>query len=223
MLIQYYILGGIMSTKMLGRKDFEVLLDETISLMDRAIIFATRAHSGTYRKGTKIPYIVHPIEAAAIVATITEDQDMIAAAVLHDVVEDTDATVEEIRFFFNDHIADLVEAESENKRKDLPPQETWLLRKMETLDFLKNRANREAKILALADKLSNIRAIHRDQKTIGDKLWERFNEKSKEKHGWMYRQAAEALSELSDTFAWQEYDRLVRETFEEPERKETVL
>lgn len=204
-----------MATKALGRKDFEVLLDETISLMDRAIIFATRAHSGTYRKGTSIPYIVHPIEAAAIVSTMTDDPDMIAAAVLHDVVEDTDATVEEIRFFFNDRIASLVEAESENKRKDLPPQETWMIRKMETLDFLRNKADREAKILALADKLSNMRAIHRDQNTVGDKLWERFNEKRKEKHGWMYRQVADALSELQDTFAWQEYDKLVRKTFEE--------
>lgn len=204
-----------MATKALNRKDFEVLLDETISLMDRAIIFATRAHSGTYRKGTKIPYIVHPIEAAAIVATMTDDPDMIAAAVLHDVVEDTDATVEEIGFFFNEHIARLVEAESENKRKDLPPQETWMIRKMETLDFLKNRAGREAKILALADKLSNMRAIHRDQQILGDALWQRFNEKRKEKHGWMYRQVAEALSELSDTLAWQEYDGLVKDTFEE--------
>ena len=204
-----------MPTKALNRKDFDVLLDETISLMDRAIIFATRAHSGTYRKGTKIPYIVHPIEAASIVATMTDDPDMIAAAVLHDVVEDTDATVEEIRFFFNEHIAKLVEAESEDKRKDLPPQETWMVRKMETLTFLREEADREAKILALADKLSNMRAVHRDQKTIGDQLWERFNEKSKEKHGWMYRQVAEALSELKDTFAWQEYDRLVKKTFEE--------
>ena len=204
-----------MPTKALNRKDFDVLLDETISLMDRAIIFATRAHSGTYRKGTSIPYIVHPIEAAAIVSTMTADPDMIAAAVLHDVVEDTDATVEEISFFFNEHIARLVEAESENKRKDLPPQETWMVRKMETLEFLRTKADREAKILALADKLSNMRAIHRDQNTVGDKLWERFNEKDKSKHGWMYRQVANALSELSDTFAWQEYDELVRKTFEE--------
>lgn len=203
-----------MATKSLGRADFDVLMDDTISLMDRAIIFATRAHSGTYRKGTKIPYIVHPIEAAAIVATITDDPDMIAAAVLHDVVEDTDATLDEIRFFFNDHIANLVEAETENKRKDLPPQDTWMIRKMETLEFLRDRADREAKILALADRLSNIRAIYRDQMRIGDKLWERFNEKRKERHGWLYRQVAEALSSLSDTFAWQEYDDLVRKTFE---------
>lgn len=204
-----------MSKKTLSREDFEVLLDETISLMDRAIIFATRAHSGTYRKGTNVPYIVHPIEAAAIVATITDDPDMIAAAVLHDVVEDTDTTVDEIRFFFNDHIAKLVEAESENKRRDLPPQETWMLRKRETVEFLKTRADREAKVLALADKLSNLRAIYRDQKQEGEKLWNRFNEKRKEKHEWMYRQVADALSDLSDTLAWQEYEELVRKTFEE--------
>lgn len=204
-----------MPTKALNRKDFDVLLDETISLMDRAIVFATRAHSGTYRKGTKIPYIVHPIEAASIVSTMTDDPDMIAAAVLHDVVEDTDATLEEISFFFNERIAKLVEAESEDKRKDLPPQETWMVRKMETLKFLQEEADRDAKILALADKLSNMRAVHRDQNTIGDKLWERFNEKSKEKHGWMYRQVTNALSDLSDTFAWQELDDLVRKTFEE--------
>ena len=186
-----------MPTKALNRKDFEVLLDETISLMDRAIVFATRAHSGTYRKGTSIPYIVHPIEAAAIVSTMSDDPDMIAAAVLHDVVEDTDTTVEEISFFFNSRIAKLVEAESENKRKDLPPQETWMLRKMETLEFLRNQADREAKILALADKLSNMRAIHRDQNTVGDKLWERFNEKDKSKHGWMYRQHSDRYTQGS--------------------------
>ena len=89
-----------------------------------------------------------------------------------------------------------------------------MTRKMETLEFLRHEADRDAKILALADKLSNMRAIHRDQSTIGDKLWERFNEKRKEKHGWMYRQVAEALSELSDTWAWREYDDLVRRTFE---------
>ncbi len=204
-----------MATKMLSREDFDVLLDETISLMDRAIIFATRAHSGTYRKGTTIPYIVHPIEVAAIVATMTDDPDMIAAAVLHDVVEDTDTTIEEVRYFFNERIAELVAAESEDKRKDLPPQETWMLRKSEMLEFLRTKATREAKMLALADKLSNLRSIHRDQEAVGDVLWQRFNEKRKEKHGWLYSQTAEALSDLSDTFAWQEYRDLVKRTFEE--------
>ena len=80
---------------------------------------------------------------------------------------------------------------------------------------LKNADSVDVMMLWIGDKLSNMRAIHRDQCTIGDALWLRFNEKRKEKHAWMYRQVAEALSELKDTFAWQEYDELVRKTFEE--------
>ena len=58
-------------------------------IVDKAIAFAVRKHSGTPRKGTKIPYIVHPMEAAAIVAGMTDDQELIAAALLHDTLEDT--------------------------------------------------------------------------------------------------------------------------------------
>ena len=70
-------------------------------------------------------------------------------------------------------------------------------------------------MLALADKLSNIRAIARDIDKVGDQIWERFNQKDKNKHGWMYRQTAEALRELEDFPAWKEYDRLVRKVFHE--------
>ena len=63
-------------------------MKKTLTLLDKAIIFATKAHSGAKRKGTNVPYIVHPIEAAAIVSAMTDDQEIIAAAVLHDVLED---------------------------------------------------------------------------------------------------------------------------------------
>ena len=70
-------------------------------------------------------------------------------------------------------------------------------------------------MLALADKLANLRAIYRDQCIIGDKVWERFNEKDKNMHAWMYRSIAEALKELSDHPMWQEYSRLVNQVFGE--------
>ena len=56
-------------------------------LVDRAIVFATNAHEGQTRKGTQIPYILHPLEAMAIVGTMTTDAEVLAAAVLHDVVD----------------------------------------------------------------------------------------------------------------------------------------
>lgn len=65
-------------------------------ILDRAILFATEAHRGAFRKGTRIPYILHPLEAAAIAATITVDHEVLAAAVLHDVIEDTAVTEEEL-------------------------------------------------------------------------------------------------------------------------------
>ena len=181
-------------------------------LIQKAMIFATQAHRGQFRKGTMRPFIVHPLEVGKIVATMTDDEEIISAAILHDTIEDCEGvTQEEIRKEFTERVARLVAQESEDKSK------TWMERKSATIAHLKV-APREIQMIGLADKLSNMRAIHRDQNTVGDRLWERFNEKDKSKHGWMYRQVAIALSELSDTFAWQEYDELVRKTFEEQNR-----
>ena len=183
-----------------------------MDVFDRAIIFATKAHCGSFRKGTEIPYIVHPMEAATIVATMTNDRNILAAAVLHDVVEDTEYTIDDIRNEFGEDIAKLVSAESENKREDLPSESTWKIRKQETLNHLKT-ASRAEKMIALGDKLSNIRAMHRDYLSIGDKLWERFNQKDKSEHAWYYLGVAECLHELKDTVAYQEYVDLTKKVF----------
>ncbi len=187
--------------------------EKTLTLLDHAIIFATKAHSGTTRKGTNVPYIVHPIEAAAIVSSMTDDEEVIAAAVLHDVIEDTEATREDLLARFGRRITDLVMDESEDKRRNFPAELTWKTRKQETITFLETRADTDAKMLALADKLANLRAIYRDQCIIGDKVWERFNEKDKNMHAWMYRSIAKALEELRNHPMWQEYNRLVEEVF----------
>jgi len=183
-------------------------------ILNRAIVFATEAHRGAFRKGTGIPYILHPLEAAAIAATITVDHEVLAAAVLHDVIEDAGVTEAELREVFGSRVAELVSAESENKRADLPAGDTWRIRKQETLDALREEDRRDVKILVLADKLSNIRAIHRDFRAMGEALWERFNMKDKDLIGWYYRSIAGALeSELGETLAWQEYRGLVEETW----------
>ena len=139
------------------------------AIVGKAIAFATKAHAGQNRKGTDIPYITHPLEAAIIVATMTEDPNIIAAAVLHDVMEDAKIKKEELTREFNDIICDLVAGESENKRENLPASETWVVRKQETLDHLK-KAELPSKLVALGDKLSNIRAMRSDYERDGDKL-----------------------------------------------------
>ena len=182
------------------------------NLIDKAICFAVKAHSGMKRKGTDIPYITHPLEALSIAASITNDDKVLAAAALHDVVEDTEYTLGDIESEFGEEVAALVASDSENKRENLPAEQTWEIRKKETLEALK-KSTREEQIIAISDKLSNIRAIYRDCFTIGDGLWQRFNQKDKNKQRWYYEGIAESLNLLRDTFAYREYVFLLNKIF----------
>ena len=181
-------------------------------LLDRAIVFAVKAHAGTERRGKGFPYIVHPMEAMEIVATMTTDQELLAAAALHDTVEDTDVTVDQIRAEFGERIAALVADESEDRPEGMSEEESWHDRKRAAIAHLA-KASREAKMVALGDKLSNIRAIARDYAEMGDALWNRFHAKDSKDHEWHYRGLADALRELSDTFAFQEFERLINQVF----------
>lgn len=181
-------------------------------LLDRAIIFAVKAHAGTERRGKGFPYIVHPMEAMEIVATITPDQEMLAAAALHDTVEDTDVTIERIREEFGERIANLVASESDVMVEGVSEEDSWHARKQAAIDRLA-AAPRDAKIVALGDKLSNMRAIARDYAVKGDELWKIFHAKDPSDHEWHYRGLANSLWDLSDTFAFQEFEALINQVF----------
>ena len=185
-------------------------LDTT--LLDRAIVFAVRAHAGTERRGKGFPYIVHPLEAVEIVSTMTPDQELLAAAALHDTVEDTDVTVEEIRREFGDRIASIVASESDTFEEGVSEEESWHSRKRAAIERL-SKASRDSKIVALGDKLSNMRAIARDYAVQGDAFWNIFHAKDPKDHEWHYRGLASALSELSDTFAYKEFVQLIDKVF----------
>ena len=182
------------------------------ALLDRAIVFAVRAHAGTERRGKAFPYIVHPMEAVAIVATITRDQELLAAAVLHDTVEDTDVTIEQIREEFGCRIASLVASDTDTLQAGVCEADSWHTRKQAAIDRLA-RASREAKIVALGDKLSNMRAIARDYAEQGDELWNLFHVKNPKEHEWHYRGLAESLCELKDTYAYKEFEQLISQVF----------
>ena len=181
-------------------------------LLDRAIIFAVRAHAGTERRGKGFPYIVHPMEAVEIVSTMTPDQELLAAAALHDTVEDTDVTVDRIRAEFGDRIAELVAAESDVFTEGVSEEDSWHARKQAAIDRLA-KAPHDAKIVALGDKLSNMRAIARDYAVQGDALWNLFHAKDPKDHEWHYRGLADSLRELQDTFAFREFESLINQVF----------
>lgn len=182
------------------------------SMLDKAIIFATNAHKNVERRGKGFPYIVHPLEVVTIVATMTSDQELLAAAALHDIVEDTDITIEEIRKQFGNRVASIVENESDLNVEGQTSEESWKVRKEFAIKRLAN-VNKECKIVALGDKLSNMRAIFQDYSKIGDKVWEKFHVQDKKEHEWHYRELANSLYELNNTFAYKEFVYLIEKVF----------
>ena len=184
-----------------------------MELVSEAIAFAVKAHDGMRRKKGNTPYILHPMEAAVIVGTMTDDQNLIAAAALHDVVEDADITIDEIEERFGKRVRELVESETEDKRADLPPADTWRIRKEESLEGLKNTDDIGVLMVWLGDKLANMRSIYRDFKVEGNAMWQRFNQTDVSEQAWYYRSIVKLTEALSNTSAWLEYKTLTELVF----------
>ena len=182
-------------------------------LVSKAIVFSTAAHDGMRRRKSESPYILHPLEVATIIGTMTDDQEVIAAGLLHDVVEDAGVTIEEIEEKFGKRVKELVASETENKREDLPATETWQIRKEETLAKLRTTDDISVLMLWIGDKLSNIRAIYRDFLVEGNSVWDKFHQSDVNAQAWYYRSILKYTERLSDTLAWCEYKTIVEKIF----------
>lgn len=183
---------------------------ERHGLVAKAAAFAAYAHDGQCRKGSALPYILHPMETANIVSGMTNDPEVLAAALLHDVAEDCGVTEEELRVRFGKRVAALVIAMTEQKEPDA--QASWQRRKLRSVNRLR-AASKEQMMLLLADKLSNMRSIARDLKIHGPAMWQRFNQNNPTMQHWFYASMAEGLKSLEDTDAYREYVHLVNEVF----------
>ena len=188
-----------------------------MELVSEAIAFAVKVHDGMRRKKSDIPYILHPMEAAVVVGTMSSDQNLIAAAALHDVVEDAQVTIMEIEEKFGKRVRELVESETEDKRADLPPEDTWHIRKEESLEVLKNTTDVGVLMVWLGDKLANMRSIYREFKVEGEAMWQKFNQKDVKEQAWYYTTIADLTKALSNTSAWIEYKTLTELVFSKGE------
>lgn len=174
--------------------------------IEEAIIYATVMHQGKVRKLGSIPYILHPLEVAQILATMTDDQDVITAGILHDIVEDTDGTLAEIEKRFGERVAFLVSSESENEYAGEDRSQSWKRRKEESLKVLKNTDDQGVRMLWLADKLANMRSLAGNFSEQGEKLWESFHQHDPEMHHWYYQTIAEQVElSLNKTGAFKEF------------------
>lgn len=167
-----------------------------MNMLEEAIIYATVMHQGKIRKLGKTPFILHPLEVAHILSTMTADEEVITSGILHDIVDDTDGTLEEIQKRFGKRVAFLVSSNSEIPDSGEAHEKTWKRRKEESLLVLKNSRDIGVRMLWLADKLSNIRSLAGAYSEQGEKVWEQFHQNDPSQQCWYYRSVAE-LVELS--------------------------
>ena len=181
-------------------------------MIDLAIEWAVKAHQNQKRKGTNVPYITHPLAVGIILAKSGCSDEVIVAGILHDTVEDTDITLDDIRKKFGEKVAAIVEGASEPD-KSL----SWEERKSQTRNFLEG-ASLEVRFVSLADKLNNIMAIAADYADIGDEIWERFR-RGRDAQKWHYQGLVQALRDDSAGEAYQalhsRFAQEVREVFGE--------
>lgn len=161
------------------------------STLERAIRRAAEWHDGGHRKGSKLPYVVHPFAVAMILDRMGFDEDVVVAGLLHDAVEDTEATLEDVRAEFGAKVAELVGWCSERKTDERGEHRPWAERKRDHLAALA-AAPVEARAIVLADKLHNLTSIRFDLEA-GRPVWSLFNAGRKDVLA-NYRASIETLS-----------------------------
>ncbi len=178
-------------------------------LIERACELAAQAHAGQVRKGTNIPYISHPMAVGIILAEARATTDAVIAGIIHDVVEDSSLTLEEVDRLFGNRVRTLVEACS-GPDKSLP----WEERKNHTLHSLQD-VDRDIWLMTLADKLNNIRTMLRDYEIYGEEIWNRFN-RGRQEQEWYYRGLVEALRQNRKYLPclFNEFEKLVDRLFD---------
>jgi len=157
-----------------------------------AIVIATRFHHGQFRRGDEtLPYIIHPYSVAMLLFDYTDDEDVIAAALLHDTLEDTAYTVNELNRDFGPRVREIVCAVTEDK------QASWRKRKEGYIEGLKV-AGEEALLVATADKIHNLEAHISEVKRVGVKHWDPFNKGAVE-YLWFYGEVLKVIQENLDS------------------------
>ncbi len=168
------------------------------SKIEKAIKVATYAHRNQKRKGSDIPYISHPFSVMIILSEYTNDEDIIIAGILHDLLEDTDTkeySKMDIENDFGKRVLTIIQGVSEDKNKYsdiINEKDTWKNRKIEYLKHL-SEASEAAILVSSADKLHNLFTTIEGIKIVGEKAWDIFNS-SKEEQIWFYKEFASILN-----------------------------
>ena len=158
-----------------------------IDLVDRAIGFAARAHQRQRRKIGDVPDIAHPVAVAMILSRMGCDETIVVAGLLHDTVEDTSVTIDEIRRDFGDDVGDIVAGCTEPPKK----RNRWETRKLHMIESLRD-APLAVKLVSAADKYHNLSHTRHNERLHGAAVWKKFG-RGKEEQAWYYRAVLASL------------------------------
>ena len=182
-------------------------------VVEQAVEFALKAHRDEKRKSNGVPYILHPIEVAAISARLTTEREVMAAALLHDTVEDAGVTKEQLLKKFGPRVTELVLAETEDKHREMSAAASWKMRKEESIRDLRATTDKGVKAMWLSDKLSNLRSLYEDWRKKGEGVWQVFNQKDPAQHAWLYKSIFECMGDFKGTPEYKEFDFICQEVF----------
>lgn len=146
----------------------------------KAIALASTGHQTQKRKVDGTPYIAHPLAVGMILQTITTDENIIIAGILHDVLEDTQISPEVIRAHFSPEVLGYVQAVTEDKSIT-----DWRERKARSIHHLQT-VSYPGKLIAAADKYHNLYTLCDDQAREGEAIWEKFK-RGKAEQSWYYQ------------------------------------
>ncbi|MCS6829051.1 MAG: HD domain-containing protein [Armatimonadota bacterium] len=154
-----------------------------------AIKFAVERHGQQVRKGTRVPYVLHPLNVGYLLLQHGCSEPVAAAGFLHDTLEDTATTVEDLRERFGERVAWLVQQVTEPDRS-----EPWEARKRHTVERLQRVEDREVLLVACADKLDNLQMMREGIRVYGVEFWERFRAPMPAQK-WYYTTLAEVFQQ----------------------------
>lgn len=161
--------------------------------LDKALRIAARSHEqqNQHRKGSDIPYIIHPVGVMMLANEVTEDEDILIACLFHDILEDVAEDIygeDEMQMDFGEKVVEIVKHVTKSKQKM-----SWRDTSLAYLDHLESEASDQAIIVSACDKLHNIISINIDYDTHGDQLWQRFSTKSEADQIWWYKSVLKVL------------------------------
>ena len=183
-------------------------------ILMKATEFANKAYKDILSQGTNLPHILQAMEAANVTATMTDDREVIAAAVLYDVQLNPKIKIRKIRKKFGERIAWLVAAEQHGKKNNKKRKRMSVAQhRDELLTYLMATESLAAKAIAIGDCTAQLHSILRQKETVGEGIWARLDPDNKAEQEAFYRSVANATKDLSSFTAWREYNVLINRTF----------